>query len=202
MIPNGYISNDNNVKLYSDGTAAGYYDVACEPGYTLNPDIGGRIACEAQGFWSQPLPQCNCRLFHFVSDNNTLVLLAMGTCSIPILLKFLENADGIRINALLNFIYTDEGDDNQALGGSNITVQCADGYTNMGGSLTIVCTQANSWTAFPDCILNTKATTTVAPSVRCPVTNGTWTFANGYISNTQNLTAYEDNTAKGIAQTD
>src|SRR5271155_4321397 len=126
----------------------------------------------------------------------------MGTCSIPILLQFLENADGIRMNPSLSFIYTDEGDDNQALGGSNITVQCADGYTNVGGSLTIVCTQANSWTAFPICFSTTITTTTAAPSVRCPVTNDTWTFANGYISNTQNLAAYDDNTAKGIAQTD
>jgi hypothetical protein len=202
-IPNGYRSNVDNVQLYSDGTAAGYYDISCEPGYALNTAIGGRITCLASGSWSQPLPQCNCMLFHFESDNNALVLLATGRCSIPTLFEFLQNAAGIRIDQSRSFIYTDGVNDNQALGGSNITVQCATGYINVGGSLTIICTKANNWTPLPNCTYNSSTTTTTAaPPLRCPVTKDTWIFTNGYMSNTKGITVYDDNTAKGIAETD
>jgi hypothetical protein len=199
-VPNGYRSNVDNVNLYSDGTADGYYDVSCNPGYALNTDIGGRITCLSSDAWSQPLPQCNCRLFRFTSDNNMLVILAMGQCSISTLFTYLQNANGILIIQSLSFIYTNGVDNDQALGGSNITVQCADGYINVGGSLTIICTQANSWTTFPNCFSTTTTTTTVAPPVRCPVTVDTWTFANGYISKTQNIAVYDDNTAQGKAE--
>ncbi len=191
----------DNVQLYSDGTAAGYYDISCNPGYALNTDIGGRITCLASGSWSQPLPQCNCMLFHFESDNNELVILAMGQCSIPTLSTFLQTADGILIDQSLSFIATNGVDNDQALGGSNITVQCANGYINVGGSLTIICTQDNSWTTFPNCISTSTTTTTAASPVRCPVTVDTWTFANGYMSNTQNIIVYSDNTAQGKAET-
>jgi hypothetical protein len=123
----------------------------------------------------------------------------MSGCSSSILFTYLQSADGIRTNALLTFIYTNGADDDQVLSGSNITVQCADGYTNVGGSLTIICTQANSWTTFPNCISTT--TTTAVPSVRCPVIVDTWTFANEYMSNTQDLTLYNDNTAQGKVET-
>ena len=200
-VTNGYRSNADNVKLYSDGTAEGYYDISCQSGYALDPDIGGRITCLASGSWSQPLPQCNCMLFHFEFDNKMLVLLAMGRCEIPSFFKYLKDSDGINIIQSLSFIYTDGKDDSQALGGSNITVQCEKGYVNVGGSLTIVCTQANSWTTLPNCIATSTTTTTAAPPVRCPVTKDTLTFTNGYMSNTKGLTVYDDNTAKGNAET-
>ena len=69
-----------------------------------------------------------------------------------------------------------------------MTVYCADEYHNIGGPLTIVCTGDNTWTPFPVCALI---------SARCPVTNDTWTFVNGYLSNTDSITLYDDNTAKG-----
>jgi hypothetical protein len=69
MVPNAYLSNVNNVKLYADGSAEGYYDIQCRTGYALNPNIGGRIACVAWNTWSHPLPQCNCMLFYSISDN-------------------------------------------------------------------------------------------------------------------------------------
>jgi len=125
----------------------------------------------------------------------------MGNCSISTLFTFLQNADGIKINQFISFIYTPEGDDDQALGGSNITIQCADGYQNVGGSLTIVCTQANSWTPFPDCISNSTSTTVATP-VRCPVTKTTWRFTPGYISKTSDVTVYNDNTAIGNIELD
>jgi hypothetical protein len=125
----------------------------------------------------------------------------MGQCSIPTLSTFLQTADGILIDQSLSFIATNGVDNDQALGGSNITVQCANGYINVGGSLTIICTQDNSWTTFPNCISTSTTTTTAASPVRCPVTVDTWTFANGYMSNTQNIIVYSDNTAQGKAET-
>ncbi len=136
-------------------------------------------------------------LLYFSFDNNVLVILAMGRCWIPTLFTYLQNSGGIHIDQSLSFIYTDGNNDNQALGGSNITVQCAKGYVLSGGSLTIICTQANSWTTFPNCTFNSSGTTTATPPLRCPVRNNSWIFANGYISNTNDLTVYDDNTAKG-----
>ena len=55
---NSHRSNVDNVKLSSEGTAFGYYDIECDPGFTLDPTIGGRISCFETGQWSNPLPQC------------------------------------------------------------------------------------------------------------------------------------------------
>lgn len=121
----------------------------------------------------------------------------MGNCSIPTLFTFLQNAEGIRTNRSLNFIYTNSVDDNQALGGSNITVQCVNQYKNVDGSLTIVCTQNYNWTTFPNCVSTSISTTVVTP-VRCSVKQDTWTFTNGYMSITSGATAYDDNAAVGI----
>ncbi len=118
----------------------------------------------------------------------------MGSCPIPTLFTFLGSTSGILIDRSLSFILTNGVDNNQALGGSNITIQCADGYKNVGGSLTIICTAGNTWTTFPNCI---STTTTAAPPVRCPVTADTWTFPNGYRSDTSGVTVYDDNTATG-----
>ncbi len=119
----------------------------------------------------------------------------MGSCSIPALFTFLQTyAYGIRIDRSLSFIFTNGVNNDQALGGSNITIQCADGYKNVGGSLTIICTAGNTWTTFPNCI---STTTTAVTPVRCPVTQDIWTFTNGYISNTNGATEYADNTAIG-----
>ena len=123
-----------------------------------------------------------------------------GRCSIPVLFTYLQTASGIRITRQDSFIYTNGVDDDLALGGSNITIRCANGFANIGGSLTIVCTDANSWTPFPNCTA-TSMTTTAPPPNRCSVTEGTFTFANGYLFNTRNLTIYDDNTARGSPQT-
>jgi hypothetical protein len=128
-----------------------------------------------------------------------LVILAMGQCSVTDLFKYVQTADGIIIVPSLSFIYTNIGDSDHALGGSNITVQCGDGYINIGGPLTIVCTQSNVWTNYPICFSLT--TTTVAPPPRCPVAADTWNFPNGYLSNTQNIVLYSDNTAQGKVKT-
>jgi len=51
--------------VYTNGFAQGYYDIECEPGYNLDPNIGGRITCLASGSWSQPLPVCICKLLYY-----------------------------------------------------------------------------------------------------------------------------------------
>lgn len=123
----------------------------------------------------------------------------MGRCSIPALFNYLGSGPGISINQSLSFLYTDGVQEDQAFGGSNITVQCLAGFINVGGSLTIVCTEANSWTAFPNCtsLSTTTATTTVALPLRCSVTDNTWKLDNGYLSNIGTITVYNDNTGLG-----
>ena len=123
----------------------------------------------------------------------------MGKCDIPTLFTFLQTTGGIRIDQSRSFIYHNGAEEDQALGGSNITIECASGYRNVGGSLTIICTEANTWTAFPHCVATSSSTTTVASAIRCPVTDDTWTFPNGYMSDTEALTTYDDDTAEGVA---
>ena len=119
----------------------------------------------------------------------------MGRCSIPPLFTYLQSASGISIDRSRSFMYTDGVQDDLALGGSNITVQCLAGFVNVGGSLTIVCTEANSWTQFPNC--SPLSPTTVALPLRCPVPNNAWRLDNGYVSNFGSLIEYNDNTALG-----
>ena len=64
-IPNSYRSNVDNIKVYSDGFAEGYYDIDCNAGYALDSTSNERITCLPSGSWSEPLPQCKCRLFLF-----------------------------------------------------------------------------------------------------------------------------------------
>ncbi|CAF3828691.1 unnamed protein product [Rotaria magnacalcarata] len=185
LVPNSRKVNVTYLKTYSDGQAYGFYDIACDPGYSLDSTIGGRITCLKSGNWSNPLPVCR----------------SMGACPISSLFEFIRTAVGIWINQSTNFIYTNGVDDNHALGGSNITVQCFNGYINVGGSLTIICTQTNTWTLYPRCIpisTSTSKITTVGNSLRCRITDDTWKFTNGYISNTKNILVYNDNTAAGF----
>ena len=129
---------------------------------------------------------------------NRLLVLAMGTCSIPLLFTYIQAAPGILVNRSLSFIFHNGIQTDLALGGSNVTVYCASGFRNIGGSLTIICTEANTWTSFPNCTAIPTTTTTTVPSpARCPVTDNTLTFANGFLSNTRDLTTYNDDTAEG-----
>lgn len=125
-----------------------------------------------------------------------LVILATGRCSIPVLFTYLQTTPSVRASRQDSFIYTNGVNDDEALGGSNITVRCTDGFRHIGGSLTIVCTESNTWTTFPNCT-PVSTTTTPPPPNRCPVTDDTWTFPNGFLSNTRDLTVYNDDTAKG-----
>jgi len=118
-----------------------------------------------------------------------------------ILLTFLQTSPGIQVDQSLIFVYTEAFDNTQALGGSNITIQCVDNYKNIGGSLTIICTKNNTWTTFPNCVSTSTSTTTVTP-VRCSVNQETWIFSNGYISDTSGLTVYNDGTATGNLEID
>ena len=130
-------------------------------------------------------------------DIHVLFLLAIGRCPIPTLFNFIQTAPGVRIDRSLSFIFTDSTDD-EALGGSNITVRCANGYKNVGGAPTIICTDQNVWTPFPNCVSTSSSTTTAIPTARCPVTADTWTFTNAYMSSTSGLTIYSDDTAIGF----
>ncbi|CAM2719669.1 unnamed protein product [Rotaria socialis] len=189
-VPNSHKSNTTNLKVFTNGNAYGYYDIECDPGYELDPTIGGRITCLQSGNWSKPLPVCR----------------SMGACLMSDLLEFIQTAEGMRINQSLNFVFTNSITDDRALGGSNITVQCLNGYINVGGPLLIICTEASVWTPYPRCISISTSTlaltsdsTTISDSMlmRCGVTDDTWQFTNGYISNTTNMLVYNDNTAAG-----
>ena len=50
-----------NLKMFSDDTAQGFFDVQCNSGYQLDETIGGRVMCLESGEWSQPLPECTCK---------------------------------------------------------------------------------------------------------------------------------------------
>jgi len=97
-----------------------------------------------------------------------------------------------------SFISIGGDDDNQAMCGSNMTVECVRRFKNVGGPLTIVCTDSKTWTPFPKCIYSWTTTTTLATPARCPVTDDTFKFPNGYVS-TNNAPVYSDNTAAGSA---
>jgi len=73
------------------------------------------------------------------------------------------------------------------LNGSYIVFSCITGYVNTGGSLNLTCNNNNSWSQFPNCVLNTgtgsSTTTTMPTSNGSPcVVNATSTFnvTNGY----------------------
>jgi hypothetical protein len=123
-----------------------------------------------------------------------LFLSAVGACSISELFTFIQTTVGVQITGLPSCINTNGVDNNLALGGSNITVKCRYGYTNTGGPLTIVCTQANTWTPFPICV---STMTTAASSLQCPYTDGMLTFENGYLSNVDGFVIQNGNTATG-----
>ena len=61
-VSNAYRSNTDNLRVFSNGQASGYYDIQCDPGYALDSSIGARITCLESGQWSSPLPRCNCML--------------------------------------------------------------------------------------------------------------------------------------------
>lgn len=124
------------------------------------------------------------------------VLTALGSCPIPVLFDYIKTGEGLKLNQSQSFIYTDGVDDTKALGGSNITLECQEGFANLGGSFTIACTEDNTWTPFPKCVSTSTATSTKA-TVRCPYTNDTLTFADGYISKGDDLLLYSDKTAEG-----
>jgi hypothetical protein len=128
---------------------------------------------------------------------------ATGRCVVETLFGFIRNADDLRFNTSMSFVFTTTDNDTMAIGGSNVTLECRNNYMNIGGSLTIVCTKDNVWTSFPRCVstsnetTTTIATTDAAAALRCALTNETWLFPNGYILNTANITAYVDNTVEG-----
>ena len=201
-VANGYRKTVDNLKLYSDGLAYGFYDIDCNGGFRLDANIGGRITCLDSGLWSQPLPSCICEsVLSSVVFLTVILLSALGSCVISDLFTFIETSQGIRSDPAKSFVFTNGVDDTRALGGSNVTLDCQTDFVNVGGALTIVCTENNTWTTFPQCVSTATATTPTADavdaSVRCPVNNDTWIFAHGYMSNTSGLFLYSDNTAKG-----
>ena len=212
---NAYRSNAENLRVFSNGQASGYYDIECNPGYALDASIGSRITCLESGQWSSPLPRCNCmsqsRTLSVKDTSSLFLCLAMGSCPIESLFEFLRTTEGVEPDRSKSYLYTNGIDDDHALGGSNITVQCREGFTQVGGGLTIICTIANTWTPFPQCLPITTVTSstvatpsqatttlTVAPEfLRCPYTDETLKFPNGRLADTKNLALYSDMTAKG-----
>jgi len=188
-VENGYRYSIANLRAFSNGLASGYYDIACDLGYVLDPEIGARITCLETGQWSSPLPKC----------------IFEGSCKVAELFDFIRNADGIEVDRSKSFIYTNGLDDDLALGGSNITITCRDGYTNIGGPSLITCTSSSTWSTFPQCVSTASSTTqpdvpAPTPSPRCAYDDQSWTFQNGYLSSTRNLIVYNDNTAEGYLE--
>ncbi len=73
------------------------------------------------------------------------------------------------------------------LNGSFILFSCMSGYVNTGGSLNLTCNNNNSWSQFPNCVLNTgtgSLTTTTMPTSNgspCVVDpTSTFNLTNGY----------------------
>lgn len=106
---------------------------------------------------------------------------------------FIQQTNGIEIDQSKSFIFTDGIDDSRALGGSNITVDCRIGYENHGGSSLIQCTEQNTWTTFPQCV----STSSDSKSLRCSIFDDTWFIPNGYLSKTDDILIYSDNTVSG-----
>lgn len=198
---NGYRLSVTNLKLYSDDTAEGYYEIGCHSGYRLNEAFGGRIICLESGEWSEPRPECICkfiRLSSLIRDTlHTTLCLAMGSCLISELFDFIRTTEGIRVDRENSNIYTNGVDETRAIGGSNITINCRDGYENIGGSPLIECTEQNRWTPFPQCVAIPSLSTPDPSSLRCPINDRSWDIDYGYLSQTRNLLVFSDNTANG-----
>lgn len=65
-IPNGFISNADNIKIYGNSSATGYYDIECQAGYQFSNGADGRVTCLPSGSWST-LPECKCKPLGYLS---------------------------------------------------------------------------------------------------------------------------------------
>lgn len=124
----------------------------------------------------------------------------MGSCCIEDLFDFIRKTEGIQVDRQKSFIYTNGVDDKRAIGESNITINCRDGYDLIAGSPLIVCTEQNTWTPFPQCVAIPSVSVPDPSSLRCPIDSDSWNIPNGYLSETRNLLVYSDNTANGKRQ--
>lgn len=204
-VENGFHSDLTNLKTYADDTAEGFFEVQCNSGYQLDETIGGRVMCLESGDWSQPLPECTCKFSRPPLPSLNVFLPrrfeAMGSCCISDLFDFIRNTDGIQVDRQNSYLYTNGVNDKRAIGGSNITILCQDNYEMIGGSPTVLCTEENLWTPFPQCVPLPTLTEPDPSSLRCPVDAETWSLPNGYLSQSRNVVVYSDNTASGKRRT-
>jgi hypothetical protein len=121
-----------------------------------------------------------------------------GRCSYPTLLNFISTATGIQTTNQSSLIETTQNT-SLVMGGSYIVLACANGYINNGGNLNISCSANNSWTQFPNCILNTangsmtNATISTGNGSPCIIDQATtFNITNGYYSSS--ILAYASNT--------
>jgi hypothetical protein len=124
--------------------------------------------------------------------------LASGRCQLAQLTNFLGSSQGVQLTADTRL---------QQLPGDNTTVyavlMCMSGFINTGGSLNVTCNTDGNWSRLPNCVLNSggvMTTTTMPPSTsgRCPYTTASFTIANGFLSQTNNLLLFPDtSTASG-----
>ena len=121
----------------------------------------------------------------------------MGSCCISELFDFIRNTDGIEVDRQNSFLYTNGVNDKRAIGGSNITILCQENYEMIGGSPTVLCTEENLWTPFPQCVPLPTLAEPDPSSLRCPIDADTWNLPNGYLSQSRNVLVYSDNTASG-----
>jgi hypothetical protein len=98
------------------------------------------------------------------------------------------------------------------LNGSYIVFSCITGYVNTGGSLNVTCNNNNSWSQFPNCVLNTGSGSLTTTAM--PISNGspcvvdptsTYNLTNGYalsisLTYTSNTAATGNSTKLRILQ--
>lgn len=211
-IENGFISDTSNFRVVATNVATGSLGYTCATGFTFNPAIGNRLTCLSNGAWS-PMPVCQCKLderrpCYWIHSGHCIV--ATGRCPMSQLMNFLQTpATMMSTSPGGNFsLPTDGVNTTNVLSGAFVPMMCNPGFVNVGGPLNITCVNGQ-WTTLPNCVsssgggsgANTMPTMTLPPAAsgsRCAVNNATFSIANGFISNANNMLIFPDtSTASG-----
>ncbi|CAF1122347.1 unnamed protein product [Adineta steineri] len=146
----------------SPGTATGWIQFTCNPGYALDPTVGASYTCN-NGVWSTK-PRC----------------LITPRCSMDTLNKFLSSPTIQTTNQTQ--LRASPQDQTIVFVDSYIVVTCAAGYMNTGGSLNVTCLSTGSWSPFPTCVINGGSgslTTTTISTGNSAATTTTTTPSSG-----------------------
>ncbi|CAF3535250.1 unnamed protein product [Adineta steineri] len=160
-ITNGYYLT-SSLSNPSPGTATGWIQFTCNPGYALDPTVGASYTCN-NGVWSTK-PRC----------------LITPRCSMDTLNKFLSSPTIQTTNQTQ--LRASPQDQTIVFVDSYIAVTCAAGYMNTGGSLNVTCLSTGSWSPFPTCVINGGSgslTTTTISTGNSAATTTTTTPSSG-----------------------